>query len=199
MCSMPSLLRAPLARLVRCRIEAKAHYLLSRDVAQNPNAPSPVASVGEVRPRLSRPRRTFRQLCLGTFPNAVFDSQKVLFAKGVNTDYNQNTKPVITASQPAIDADCPDIDPFIAAQISFGPIIVLRCPLALEPRKSIGSEPGGVRAKQYLQRGLDGLRLAWSSGMTFRPETESSHVDSKMKPQQEYEYYRNFRSSVQPL
>ena len=88
---------------------------------------------------------------LCAFPNAVLNGKKVLLTKGVDVDYNEYAEPVIGSAQSAVDAVCPDVDPFIAAQISFPPVVVLRCPLALQAGDRFRGKTGGLRAEQHFE------------------------------------------------
>ena len=69
---------------------------------------------------------------LRAFPDAIFNGQKVLLATGVDPDHNEHAEPIISVTEPAVDAVRPDIDPLVTAQIGLAPIIVFRRPLAFQ-------------------------------------------------------------------
>src|SRR6056297_268831 len=75
---------------------------------------------------------------LGAFPDAVFNGLKVLLSPCVDTDHDEHAKPIVGATQTTVNPVSPDIDPFVAAQVSLAPVIVFRRPLALEARDGVG-------------------------------------------------------------
>jgi len=55
----------------------------------------------------------------------------MLFAARIDAD--DDTKPIISASQAAVDAMSPDVDSIFAAQIHLAPLIIFTRQLDLQP------------------------------------------------------------------
>ncbi len=110
---------------------------------------------------------------LRAFPDAVFNGQEVLLAKGVDPDHNEHAEPVIGASQAAVYSVSPDVDPFVTAQISLAPVTIFRRPLAFQARDRLRRKPSRVRAKEHLKRRA---HLACRDALQRQPRDRGFHA-----------------------
>jgi len=121
-----------------------------RSAAQNPSAPSPVASRGAKAPGLEAAQQLGPGL--GRLPVAVGQCHQLLRAVGAHADDHERAQAVLFEAHVEVDAVHPPVDKVDTREVALRPLRVLGLPRFGEPGDRRGRQPG-LGAEELAQGG----------------------------------------------